>query len=585
MASNITDAMISGPDGGETTRNNVGRPPFRRYKILGIEFTDLHCQDAVELIEESIEKHDHGTRRIYLANAHTLNLAAKDPAFHEILNGADYVFGDGTGVRWAARTRGIRVRDNLVGTDLIPQLLDQKAGKGYSYFLLGGKPDAIATAAAFAEERFPGWKQCGYHHGYLTTPEINAQAIEEINSARPDLLLVGMGNPTQETWLHRYQDQIKVPVSVAVGGLFSYWQDDLIRAPLWLRKAGHEWIWILCQQPHRKTIRYLVGNPLFLGRIARERLAQQWHRLRTNSAERTPTPIELPVPPADGTDRPRVPVNVSQNDVNKRLSISVVVPCFDEAECVDQLAECLALLSDVTKRLYDLEFVLVDDGSRDNTWDRLCETFGDEPGYRLVRHSQNRGIAAAIMTGVKAADTEIVCSIDADCTYDPAQLREMIPQLSDDVGMVTASPYHPLGAVRDVAPWRLKLSRMASAMYGSLLDHKLFCYTSCFRVYRRSAVQDIELQCPGFVGVAELLWKVEANGHRIKEVPAILTARTVGASKLSVFKATLGHLALMNRMLVARLRNRRKAATEMAGPPTESSKPTFADEEQGQKSA
>ena len=79
-----------------------------------------------------------------------------------------------------------------------------------------------------------------------------------------------MGNPRQEQWLHEYRRQLDVSLCLGVGGLFHYWAGGLRRAPGWLRHLGDEWLGILLQQPH-KARRYLLGNPLFLWRIVRER--------------------------------------------------------------------------------------------------------------------------------------------------------------------------------------------------------------------------------------------------------------------------------------------------------------------------
>ena len=135
---------------------------------------------------------------------------------------------------------------------------------------------------------------------------------------------------------------------------------------------------------------------------------------------------------------------------------------------------------------YDVQFVLVNDCSTDDTWEGLQARFGHRSDMQLINHETNQGVAAAIMTGIRAAKTEIVCSIDADCTYDPHQLENLIPMLGDDVAMVTASPYHKDGTVVGVPEWRLFLSRNLSRIYGTLLHHRFATYTACFRAYRKS---------------------------------------------------------------------------------------------------
>ena len=177
-----------------------------------------------------------------------------------------------------------------------------------------------------------------------------------------------------------------------------------------------------------------------------------------------------------------------------------------------------------------------------------------------MQHEVNSGVAAAILTGIRAAETEVVCSIDCDCTYDPHQVRELIPRLEDDVALVTASPYHPSGRVLNVPGWRLLMSKGLSFMYRRLFRQKLYTYTSCFRVYRRSMVQHIVLQERGFLGVAELLMQLDNEGKRIVEQPAVLEVRLLGHSKMKLVRTILGHLRLLRKAMFARVSRRGGAA-------------------------
>jgi len=227
------------------------------------------------------------------------------------------------------------------------------------------------------------------------------------------------------------------------------------------------------------------------------------------------------------------------------MQVTVVVPCYNEEEACDNFRVVLRDLRSKFAKQYQFFFVIVDDGSTDSTYEALKEALADDDCCRVVRHSRNQGVGAAIMTGIKNSRTEVVCSMDFDCSYEPAQLSRMIPLLTADVDVVTASPYHPDGLVRNVPHWRLALSKAASVMYSYLLTNKLFTYTSCFRVYRRSAVAGIELNNDGFVGVVELLWQVDRRGGRIVECPAELGVREYGQSKMRTMEVMLGHFKLM----------------------------------------
>ncbi len=254
----------------------------RKMCVFGVWITDAARGRAIELLLRALQAPQTRPRTVFFANAHTLNLAAAGGEYCRVLNSADWVFGDGTGLRWAARLRGVRVRDNLCGTDLIPELFAAAANRGYRYFLLGGDEETIRRAAAHAAANLPGWTLAGFHHGYLDSPELCRRAIDQINRAQSHLLLVGMGNPLQEVWIHTHRHQLYVPLVAAVGGLFGYWAGSLRRAAPWLRRLGAEWLGILCQQPH-KARRYLLGNPLFLWRaVSRRRadLRQMRHAMR-----------------------------------------------------------------------------------------------------------------------------------------------------------------------------------------------------------------------------------------------------------------------------------------------------------------
>lgn len=232
--------------------------------------------------------------------------------------------------------------------------------------------------------------------------------------------------------------------------------------------------------------------------------------------------------------------------------ISVVIPCYNEIDSLDRLSE----------GLHDLEteigpdracFILVDDGSSDGTVEGLENRFGDRTNFRILRHEQNRGISAAIRTGITAATTEIVCSMDSDCSYDPLQLVAMIPLLTDGVELITASPYHPQGQVLNVPAWRLWISQIASRMYRLVLKVNLHTYTSCFRIYRRSTFSRLDFTEDGFVGVAEVVWRYDQVGARIIEQPATLDIRQFGQSKMRVVEVTRDHLKLMSRIAMWRL--------------------------------
>jgi polysaccharide deacetylase family protein (PEP-CTERM system associated) len=237
-----------------------------------------------------------------------------------------------------------------------------------------------------------------------------------------------------------------------------------------------------------------------------------------------------------------------------KTPISIVLPCYNEQETLPYLANTLRSVEvNLSEKGYETNYIFVDDCSKDATFDKLHELFGAKENVSIVRHETNKGVAAGIMTGLKAAQTEIVCSMDCDCTYDPHELENMLPLMTEDVDMVTASPYHEKGGVRNVPEWRLFLSKGASFLYRRALRSKLSTYTSCFRVYRRSSVVDLKLKETGFLGVAEILGKLDLRGGKIIEYPAVLEVRLFGFSKMKTARTIFGHLKLLSHLTKERV--------------------------------
>lgn len=251
-------------------------------------------------------------------------------------------------------------------------------------------------------------------------------------------------------------------------------------------------------------------------------------------------PHELPQDDVDDVSATRVTV------ATEVPRLAVVVPLKDEADGVVSLFDELDAVANGLADVAHCEFVVVDDGSTDATWSLLEQLARRAPRVRLVRHEHNRGVAAAIRTGLHATDAELVASIDGDLSYDPMELRSMLARLDEgDAHIVTASPYHPDGHVQNVPPWRLFLSRSLSRAYRLLLRSRIHTWTSCFRLYRRASVAELPLQNGGFLGTAELLVRTLRRGGRVVEHPCTLEARLIGFSKMRVVGTVFDHLKLL----------------------------------------
>jgi exopolysaccharide biosynthesis WecB/TagA/CpsF family protein len=230
--------------------------------IQGVR-VDVGVADAVvRRLERAVRAGAGGCTTLFFVNAHTINLARRDPEYASILNRGDLVLNDGAGVKLAARMKGVRFAANFCGTDFVPELLGRLGEEGVRAFLLGGRPGRAEGAAVALERDHPGVVVVGHHHGYGSD---DAEVVRRINESGAEVLLVAMGNPLQERWIDRHRQELEVPLAVGVGALLDFLAGAVPRAPGWLRRLELEWFYRLYREPRRMFGRYVVGNPAFLG--------------------------------------------------------------------------------------------------------------------------------------------------------------------------------------------------------------------------------------------------------------------------------------------------------------------------------
>lgn len=230
----------------------------------------LGYQEALELVAGMLGQD--GTRIIAFSNAHTVNLARRDPGFREALREA-VVLNDGIGVDLGRRIlHGRRFPANLNGTDFTPALLESVPGS-LRIFLLGSPPGIAERAAAALATRFPRHQVVGVHDGFFDPAQGDAVA-RTIAASGADLVLAGMGQPRQELWAARHAAATGALV-MCVGAYLDFTAGTVRRAPRWVRTARLEWAYRLAQEPRRLTGRYLLGNFRFMLGVARDRVRRR----------------------------------------------------------------------------------------------------------------------------------------------------------------------------------------------------------------------------------------------------------------------------------------------------------------------
>lgn len=218
---------------------------------------------------ETIKSRMAAAKRTILFYANTNFIVKCRPLLSKMQNDDVIIVNGGVGMDIAAKLLYRRkFMANLNGTDFTPYFFYANAITPLRVFLLGGKADVLDKAAYYLVHDL---KQIvvGSCDGYedIKRPEL----VQMINEAKPDVLLVAMGNPRQEQWILDNYQQLDVKFITGVGALFDFWAGDKPRAPAWVQELRMEWLYRLCIEPRRLIKRYTLDILVFLTHCFRYR--------------------------------------------------------------------------------------------------------------------------------------------------------------------------------------------------------------------------------------------------------------------------------------------------------------------------
>jgi glycosyltransferase involved in cell wall biosynthesis len=228
--------------------------------------------------------------------------------------------------------------------------------------------------------------------------------------------------------------------------------------------------------------------------------------------------------------------------MDKKMDLSVVIPMFNEAEnaetSLNRVQEALTSFDGT------YEIIAVNDGSIDGTLDILRKIESQNEKIRVVSYSKNMGRGMALRKGFQESKGEMLVSIDADLSYDPHHVPDLVDALrmEEDIDLVLASPYMPGGKVQGVPVLRLWISKLGNKILRLALPNRIYTSTGIFRAYRKQVLDSLELESNGKEIHLEILSKAMALGFRIKEVPVTLRGRKKGRSKFKFRKTAISHL-------------------------------------------
>ncbi len=232
-------------------------------------------------IDSIIDWLEHGDSCKWLAciNPHSYAVARKDSTFYDALRQADWVIPDGSGIVLASRFLGGHIKDRVTGSDIFLGLNERLSQNGGARaFFLGSTRENLDVLCSRHANDFPKIQIAGTYSPpfkpVFYEDDIN-QMIEAVNSAKPDILWVGMTAPKQELWLHQNRHRLNVNFAGAIGAVFDFYSGRVKRSHPVFQRLGLEWLPRLVREPGRLWRRTFVSAPIFLKDVLRAKLRQE----------------------------------------------------------------------------------------------------------------------------------------------------------------------------------------------------------------------------------------------------------------------------------------------------------------------
>ena len=231
--------------------------------IMGVDVAAVDMDYTLDYVANNLD-----TLRgnyICVTNVHTVVTSYRDAEYAAVQNGSAFCTPDGKPLSVVGRKRGHEGMDRVAGPDLMGRVFADERFAERSHYFYGSTQETLDLLEQKLGEAYPGLKIAGMYSPPFRklTEEERAADLARINASNADFLWVGLGAPKQERWMAANEGKVDA-LMIGVGAGFDYFAGNIKRAPMWMQKAGLEWLYRLMQDPKRLFSRYVTTNASFI---------------------------------------------------------------------------------------------------------------------------------------------------------------------------------------------------------------------------------------------------------------------------------------------------------------------------------
>ena len=221
------------------------------------------------------------------------------------------------------------------------------------------------------------------------------------------------------------------------------------------------------------------------------------------------------------------------------MKVSVVIPVYNEIDTIEEI------LARVDKVAIKKEIIVIDDLSIDGTRERLKKIAADKENVKVIYHNRNKGKGAALRTGFESVTGDIVIIQDADLEYDPNEYPKLLEPITDGRADVVYGSRFIGGPHRVLFFWHYVGNKLLTLISNALTNLNLTDMETCYKVFKRQILKDINLKSNRFGFEPEFTAKVSKMRLRIYEVPISYSGRTYSEGKKITWKDGIVALCLI----------------------------------------